>query len=133
MFKIIRTIGAATRSIQTVSNETFKPLGLNNNLFIYLIRTVEQPGMFLGELADSLQIDRTTSFRTVQKLVKLGYLELKNDQQNLKIKRVFPTTKAKELYPQLHDYEQQSADVLLKNLSTTERNQLAKLLDKLNI
>ncbi|MFZ2353958.1 MarR family winged helix-turn-helix transcriptional regulator [Paucilactobacillus nenjiangensis] len=133
MFKIIRTIGAATRSIQTVSNETFKPLGLNNNLFIYLIRTVEQPGMFLGELADSLQIDRTTSFRTVQKLVKLGYLELKNDQQNLKIKRVFPTTKAKELYPQLHDYEQQSSDVLLKNLSTTERNQLAKLLDKLNI
>ena len=73
MFKIIRTIGAATRSIQTVSNETFKPLGLNNNLFIYLIRTVEQPGMFLGELADILQIDRTTSFRTVQKLVKLGY------------------------------------------------------------
>ena len=133
MFKIIRTIGAATRSIQTVSNEAFKPLGLNNNLFIYLIRTVEQPGMFLGELADSLQIDRTTSFRTVQKLVKLGYLELKNDQQNLKIKRVFPTTKAKELYPQLHDYEQQSSDVLLKNLSTTERNQLAKLLDKLNI
>lgn len=133
MFKIIRTIGAATRSIKTVSNETFKPLGLNNNLFIYLIRTVEQPGMFLGELADSLQIDRTTSFRTVQKLVKLGYLELKNDQQNLKIKRVFPTTKAKELYPQLHDYEQQSSDVLLKNLSTTERNQLAKLLDKLNI
>ena len=133
MFKIIRTIGAATRSIQTVSNETFKSLGLNNNLFIYLIRTVEQPGMFLGELADSLQIDRTTSFRTVQKLVKLGYLELKNDQQNLKIKRVFPTTKAKELYPQLHDYEQQSSDVLLKNLSTTERNQLAKLLDKLNI
>ena len=133
MFKIIRTIGAATRSIQTVSNETFKPLGLNNNLFIYLIRTVEQPVMFLGELADSLQIDRTTSFRTVQKLVKLGYLELKNDQQNLKIKRVFPTTKAKELYPQLHDYEQQSSDVLLKNLSTTERNQLAKLLDKLNI
>ena len=132
MFKIIRTIGAITRTIQIDSNNHFKELGLNNNLFIYIIRVCKKPGMFLGELADNVQIDRTTAFRTIKKLVKLGYFELKKDSVNQKIKRVYPTEKAMDIYPQLHEYEQQQSDLLLSNLSTDEVSQLEKLMSKLN-
>ncbi|MEE0950217.1 MAG: MarR family transcriptional regulator [Streptococcus equinus] len=131
MFEIIRTIGAITRTIQIDSNNHFKELGLNNNLYIYIIRTCEEPGMFLGELADNVQIDRTTAFRTIKKLVKLGYFELKNDSINQKIKRVFPTQKAMDIYPQLHEYEQKQSDFLLSNLSTEEIAQLKQLMAKL--
>ncbi|HEY4400249.1 MAG TPA: winged helix DNA-binding protein [Lactobacillaceae bacterium] len=132
MFKIIRTIGAITRTIQMDSNEKFRPLNLNNNLFIYIIRVVEQPGMFLAELADSVQIDRATSFRTVKKLTQLGYLTLQDDQDNKKIKRVFPTEKAHTLYPELHAYEAKQSAQLLANLSEKEKETLAQLLDKLH-
>lgn len=131
MFEIIRTIGAITRTIQIDSNNHFKELGLNNNLYIYIIRTCEEPGMFLGELADNVQIDRTTAFRTIKKLVKLGYFELQNDSNNQKIKRVFPTQKALDVYPQLHEYEQKQSDFLLSNLSTEELAQLKELMAKL--
>lgn len=131
MFEIIRTIGAITRTIQIDSNNHFKELGLNNNLYIYIIRTCEEPGMFLGELADNVQIDRTTAFRTIKKLVKLGYFELQNDSNNQKIKRVFPTQKALDVYPQLHEYEQKQSDFLLSNLSTEEIAQLKQLMAKL--
>lgn len=131
MFDIIRTIGAVTRTIQIDSNNHFKELGLNNNLFIYIIRICEQPGMFLGELADNVQIDRTTAFRTIKKLVKLGYFELKKDSVNQKIKRVYPTEKAMDIYPQLHEYEQKQSDFLLSNLSTEEIAQLKQLMAKL--
>lgn len=117
MFEIIRRIGAITRLIQIDSNQHFKDQKLNNNLFIYIIRTVEQPGMFLGELADSMQIDRTTSFRTVKKLIEMGYLELDNDTENRKIKRVYPTQRAKQIYPELHSYEQVKSDNLLSALT----------------
>ena len=133
MFTIIRRIGAITRLIQIDSNKHFKPLALNNNLFIYLIRVVENPGMFLGELADNMQIDRTTSFRTIKKLEKQGYLTLENDAENRKIKRVWPTENAKQLYPELHAYEAETSDKLLSKLSESERDQLEKLLDKLEI
>jgi DNA-binding MarR family transcriptional regulator len=132
MFEIIRTIGAVTRTIQLDSNQQFKPLHLNNNLFIYIIRVVENPGMFLAELADHLQIDRATSFRTVQNLVKMDYLSLEDDPENRKIKRVFPTQKARELYPTLHDYEQLQSDQLLKNLTEQEQQTLTALLKKLH-
>lgn len=131
MFKIIRTIGAITRTIQIDSNNHFKEFGLNNNLYIYIVRICEQPGMFLGELADNVQIDRTTAFRTIKKLVKLGYFELKKDSINQKIKRVYPTKKAMDIYPQLHEYEQQQSDFLLSNLSTEEIAQLKQLMAKL--
>ena len=132
MFKIIRTIGDITRTIQIDSNNHFKEFGLNNNLYIYIVRICEQPGMFLGELADNVQIDRTTAFRTIKKLVKLGYFKLKKDSVNQKIKRVYPTEKAIDIYPQLHEYEQQQSDLLLSNLSTDEVSQLEKLMSKLN-
>lgn len=131
MFDIIRTIGAVTRTIQIDSNNHFKELGLNNNLFIYIIRVCEKPGMFLGELADNVQIDRTTTFRTIKKLVTLGYFELKKDAVNQKIKRVYPTEKAMDIYPQLHEYEQKQSDFLLSNLSTEEIAQLKQLMAKL--
>ncbi len=131
MFEIIRIIGAITRTIQIDSNNYFKELGLNNNLYIYIIRTCEEPGMFLGELADNVQIDRTTAFRTIKKLVKLGYFELQNDSNNQKIKRVFPTQKALDVYPQLHEYEQKQSDFLLSNLSTEELAKLKELMAKL--
>lgn len=131
MFKIIRTIGDITRTIQIDSNNHFKEFGLNNNLYIYIVRVCEQPGMFLGELADNVQIDRTTAFRTIKKLVKLGYFELKKDSVNQKIKRVYPTEKAMDIYPQLHEYEQKQSDFLLSNLSTEEIAQLKQLMAKL--
>ena len=131
MFDIIRTIGAVTRTIQIDSNNHFKELGLNNNLFIYVIRVCEKPGMFLGELADNVQIDRTTAFRTIKKLATLGYFELKKDAVNQKIKRVYPTEKAMDIYPQLHKYEQKQSDFLLSHLSTEEIAQLKQLMAKL--
>lgn len=131
MFDIIRTIGAVTRTIQIDSNNHFKELGLNNNLFIYIIRVCEKPGMFLGELADNVQIDRTTAFRTIKKLATLGYFELKKDAVNQKIKRIYPTEKAMDIYPQLHEYDQKQSDFLLSNLSTEEIAQLKQLMAKL--
>lgn len=130
MFPIIRRIGALTRLIQIDSNRYFKDDKLNNNLFIYIIRVVEQPGLFLGELADEMQIDRTTSFRTVQNLVKRDYLRLEADAANRKIKRVFPTEKAKAIYPKLHAYEAATSAKLLAKLTPAETAELQHLLDK---
>ena len=129
-FKILRSIGAITRRVQNDSNHRFKEIGLNNNLFIYLIRVVEQPGMFLTELSNAVQIDRTTSFRTIKKLQSQDYLILSDDPVDKKIKRVYPTKKAKDIYPLLHNYEKKCSDALLQKLTKDEMIQLEYLLSK---
>ncbi|GAX00044.1 MarR family winged helix-turn-helix transcriptional regulator [Secundilactobacillus mixtipabuli] len=131
MFEIIRDIGAITRKIEINTNAEFRRLGLANNAFIYVIRSYEKPGMFLGELADSVQIDRTTAFRTVRKLVDSGYLRLEDDANDKRLRRVYVTKKGADVYPELHAFEQHSSDTLVSQLTDNEKNELKRLLGKL--
>lgn len=131
MFAIIRDIGAITRETEIKTNAEFRRLGLANNAFIYVIRTYEKPGMFLGELADSVQIDRTTAFRTVQKLVNNGYLRLENDAKDKRLRRVFVAQKGEAVYPELHAFEQHTSDTLVSQLTDDEKDELKRLLAKL--
>lgn len=131
MFEIIRDIGAITRKTEIKTNAEFRRLGLANNAFIYVIRTYEKPGMFLGELADSVHIDRTTAFRTVQKLVDNGYLRLEDDAKDKRLRRVYVAEKGKAVYPELHAFEQHSSDTLLSQLTADEQDELKRLLSKL--
>lgn len=131
MLEIIRDIGAITRTIQIRSNAEFRPLNLDNNRFIYLIRVCEQPGMFLGALADSIQIDRTTAFRTVKKLVADGWLRLESDDSDKRLRCVYPTAKSQALYPKLHAFELAQSEHLLAQLSPVEVKRLTALMAKL--
>jgi DNA-binding MarR family transcriptional regulator len=131
-FTVIRAIGAIARTVQSESNARFRDVGLNNNGFIYIIRVCETPGMFLGELADAVHIDRTTAFRAVMKLVRDGFLRVESDARDKRMRRVFPSARGTEIYPQLHAYETQNSRRLLSRLTADERAELARLLNKLD-
>ncbi|API72028.1 transcriptional regulator SlyA [Leuconostoc suionicum] len=131
MFEIIRNIGSITRKLQIQSNKKFNSLNLGNNRFIYIIRICEKPGMFLGEIADQLSIDRTTAFRTIKNLEKLGYIITVEDTKDKRLRRLYPTKSASEIYPKLNAFEQTSSDTLLKKLDSHEREQLLLLLNKI--
>lgn len=91
---IICTIGTIADPIQMGSKQHFRKIELNYNLYIYIIQVCEEPEMFLEQLTDDVQIDRTRSFQAVKKLIKLRYFDLTSDMTNQKIKRVFPTQKS---------------------------------------
>ncbi|MFT8572095.1 MAG: MarR family winged helix-turn-helix transcriptional regulator [Lentilactobacillus hilgardii] len=131
MFEIIRNIGSITRKLQIQSNQKFNSLNLGNNRFIYIIRICENPGMFLGEIADQLSIDRTTAFRTIKNLEKLGYLNTVEDSKDKRLRRIYPTNLASEIYPELHFFEQSSSEKLLQKLNNQEKEQLLQLLKKI--
>lgn len=114
----------------TKGNETFKKKGLNHNQFIYLIRVCENPGLFQNELADLIRVDRTTSFRAIQKLEKNGFIERRDDLENKKIKRLYPTIQGLDVYPALQQYELESAQMAVKGLSEGEQQLLSELLEK---
>lgn len=131
MFEIIRNIGSITRKLQIQSNQKFNSLNLGNNRFIYIIRICENPGMFLGEIADQLSIDRTTAFRTIKNLEKLGYLTTVEDSKDKRLRRIYPTNLASKIYPELHFFEQSSSKKLLQKLNNQEKEQLLQLLQKI--
>lgn len=69
--------------------------------------------------------------RAVQKLQRNGLVEKRPDQENKKIRRLYPTEKGRQLYPLLKREDDFSNQRALQGFSTTERHRLAVMLQRM--
>lgn len=130
MKEILREIGMIARALDSISNIEFKEFDLTKGQYLYLVRVCENPGIIQEKLAEMIKVDRTTAARAIKKLVINGFIERREDPQNKKIKRLFPTEEGEKIYPFLkreHDY---SNSIALAGISETEVETLFYLLQK---
>lgn len=131
MTDILREIGLISRALDSIANIEFKPYDLTKGQFLYLIRVCEQPGIIQERLGELIKVDRSTVIRAVQKLQRNGLVEKRPDQENEKIRRLYPTEKGRQLYPLLKREDDFSNQRALQGFSTTERRQLAVMLQRM--
>ncbi|BDH63521.1 MarR family transcriptional regulator [Lysinibacillus sp. PLM2] len=130
MKEILREIGMIARALDSISNIEFKEYDLTKGQYLYIVRVCENPGIIQEKLAELIKVDRTTAARAIKKLVINGFIEKREDPQNKKIKRLFPTEEGEKIYPFLkreHDY---SNSIALAGISETEVETLFNLLQK---
>ena len=94
---ILRQIGTIARALDSIANIEFKEMQLNRGQYLYLVRIKENPSIISDHLAGMLNVDRTTTARSIKKLEDNGLIKRKNDQKNKKIKHLFVTDKGEEL------------------------------------
>lgn len=128
MKEILREIGMIARALDSISNIEFKEYDLTKGQYLYLVRICENPGIIQEKLAEMIKVDRTTAARAIKKLEINNFIEKKDDPDNKKIKKLFPTVKGKNVYPFIireHDY---SNMVALSGFSEEEAGSIANLL-----
>lgn len=128
MTKVLRKIGNIFRGLATISNIEFKPLGLHNGSYLYLNRIAENPGIINDELAEITRTDRTTTAKTVKRLIDVGLVHKAPDPSNKKVRRLFTTEEGNSLYQQLIKEENYSEIQALSGLSYAEQAELLRLL-----
>ena len=89
---------ALARIIEKLSIDTWKKVNLSPSHAYLLMLVVEEPGMQPGALAGQLRLTPSTITRLIEKL-ETRKLVVRTSEG--KITNVYPTPKAKELYPQL--------------------------------
>ncbi|GIP42662.1 putative HTH-type transcriptional regulator YybA [Paenibacillus sp. J45TS6] len=127
---ILREIGMIARALDSISNIEFKEYDLTKGQYLYLVRICENPGIIQEKLAEMIKVDRTTASRAIKKLEINGFIEKKEDDQNKKIKKLFPTEKAKNIYPFIIRENDYSNKVALSGFSVTEVETIYNLLQK---
>lgn len=130
MKEILREIGMIARALDSISNIEFKEYDLTKGQYLYLVRICESPGIIQEKVAEMIKVDRTTAARAISKLELNGFIVKKDDPQNKKIKKLFPTEKGTSVYPFIireHDY---SNSVALKGFTESEEETIFKLLQK---
>lgn len=116
------------RCFDTISNVEFKDLELAKGQYLYLVRVCENPGIISNKLSEMLKVDRTTTARAISKLEKFGFIEIKKDDVNKRILRIYPTEKGTITYEVLKEEEDYSEVVSLQGFSEEEIDILTKLL-----
>lgn len=127
---ILRDIGIISRALDSIANIEFKELKLTRGQYLYLVRIFENPGIIQDKLAELIKVDRTTTARAIKKLEANQFIEKKPDEQNKKIKRLFPTAKGNNAAVYILQENSYSNSKALEGFSDEEQLEISRLLKR---
>ncbi|WP_242840882.1 MarR family winged helix-turn-helix transcriptional regulator [Metaclostridioides mangenotii] len=129
--KILREVGALSRTINTLNDNKYKKFNIQKGQYIFLTRICENPGINLIQLTSILKVDKTTTTKATQKLIKEDYITKKIDTDDKRISRLYPTEKASEIYNVIITEENRSIDICFKDFSENEKILAYQLVKKM--
>lgn len=126
------TSAALARKVEKLATESWKKVNLSPSHAYLLMTVLEEPGIQPSALAEQIQLQPSTITRLIEKLEEKKLVVRTTEG---KITNVYPTPKAKELYPKMkeclaHFYEKYSA-LLGKEESSRLVAAMGKVVDKL--
>ena len=129
--KILREVGALSRTINTLNDNKYKKFNIQKGQYIFLTRICENPGINLIQLTSILKVDKTTTTKATQKLIKEDYITKKMNTDDKRISMLYPTEKALEIYNVIITEENRSIDICFKDFSENEKILAYQLVKKM--
>src|SRR5687767_15106159 len=110
----------ASRAVGRRFDEVLRPVGLNNWQFS-LLMTLHQPSPpTINGLAEALGMDRTTTTKNLKPLERRGLLEIRQDREDARIRRILLTDAGRVLLAEAARYWQDTNDAVAAKLEGTE-------------
>ncbi len=122
--KIVRNMSLYKNSIN------HSKLYLNNTEFEMIRYLSKKEQLSLVDLANYLNVDKALVTRMCKKLVKLGYIEIFNDENDKRKKILIATEKAKLIKQEYALEEENFYNACIKVLPKEEQEQFLNLLEK---
>ncbi len=90
-----------------------------------------RPGLAQEELISDLHLDKTTVAHQLTKLEEEGYIRREIPAEDGRCRLVYPTEKASEVYPRIHEAFESFTAGILTGLDEDEQAALEKLTERL--
>lgn len=116
-------ISALYRYTQRYFDKNMAGFNIGSGQMIFLLLIYEHEGITMQQLTDMADIDKGTTTKSIKKLVDEGYVEIKVDETDKRVKRVYTTKKAAGIINDLYGFRNEFVNQLMKNLDeeTIER------------
>ena len=105
---------------------------LANEEFTYLYRLKDEPFLTKIQLIERNGHEKQTGTQIIRRLLEAGFLEEKNDEDDKRSKRLNLTRTGEEIFHESVSKVNQTSKILSGKLSDDEKNELLKILRKLN-
>ncbi|MBF0170912.1 MAG: MarR family transcriptional regulator [Nitrospinae bacterium] len=127
---IARWAAAIYRRQVALMNRRLEPYDLGSGRFPYLFFLYRQDGATLGELAESLVVDKGGATRAIDRLEKSGYVRRAPDPDDGRSVRVFLTDRGRQIRPELERVVAEVLALLVEGLSAEEQERLRSLMGR---
>lgn len=121
------------RSTQVYLDKVLKEYELSSGSYPYLLILNKNEGISQNKISKKLGCDKAMSARTITKLIKLGYLDKKENEVDSRAYKLYLTQKAKCTIPIVLHKIHELVDLITNNLDEQEKvitiNSLNKVLD----
>lgn len=119
------------RTTQVYLDKVLKEYELSSGSYPYLLILNKNEGISQNKISKELGYDKAMSARTITKLIKLGYLDRKEDEADSRAYRLFLTEKAKLTIPKILKEIHKLVNLITEDLSEEEKVITADSLNKI--
>ena len=109
------------RSTQIFLDRVLKKYQLSSGSIPYIFTLEKNEGISQNKISLELACDKAMSARTITKLIKLGYLDRKEDEADSRAYKLYLTEKAKVIIPKVLDEIHKLVHLITKDLNEEEK------------
>ena len=106
--------------------------GLTDAQYPYLLRICRRPGITQDELSRQLCIHKSNVARQIALLEQNGFVERREDENDRRIRHLYPTEKTLELHPQIRGILRTWNRYITADLSAEEYAMLEDLIERVS-
>lgn len=122
--------GKIYRSTQCYIDKRLEKFKLSTGIYPYLLILNENEGISQNEISRELSVDKAMSARTIKKLIELGYIEKRENKEDIRAYRLFLTDKGREVIPEIIKVIHSWIDILVEGCNEEEMEVGIRFLDK---
>ena len=108
------------RAAQKHFDRIFNDIGLGYGQSLFLIYIYENEGTAMSKLADLGNFDKGTITHSVNKLLELGYVEVKAGESDKRVKNLYTTAKCQEVITKIYDERQKWWEHLFSDIASED-------------
>ena len=127
---VYKWITLANRHYYLHLNRALAPFGLNSSQYLFIINLCRDPGITQDKLPDRICVNKSNVARTLAQLEKKGLIRRQVNPGDKRTAAVFPTKRARELYPLIMEVIAAWDEAATSTLSPQEKQNLLELMQR---
>lgn len=131
--KLGKDISVVYRCSQVFFDAQLKQYGLGSGQYIYLVNLYGNNGVTQQELSDIINMDKTTTARTIDKLVKAGYVRKQPSDTDKRAYLLYTTDRAEAIKHTLLELMAEWNQLLFTGFDEAERATVVALMDRVSV
>jgi len=130
---ITKLISVLHRHIQSHYQKEFNKIGIgvNRGQFLFILYICDNEGASQYEISKEFRMNKSTVTRVISQLEKDGFVLKEINKTDKRIYNIFPTEKAKEVYPKILKVLDNWQIIISNGLSLEEKEQVINIMTKI--